>query len=88
MRSLFKLLTSTVLAVAFVSPAIITGCAARVRTGYTVHDPYYNDDHVWDTTEIGFYGRWENETRRRDVDYRKRSPAEQKEYMTWRHNQH
>jgi hypothetical protein len=86
MRSLSRLLTSTILAVAFVSPVIITGCSARV--GYTVHDGYYNDDHVWDRNEVAFYGRWENETHRGHVDYRKRRPDEQKEYMTWRHNQH
>jgi hypothetical protein len=88
MRSLSKLLTSTVLAAAFVAPVIITGCAARVSTGYTYHDGYYNDDHVWDSNEVAFYGRWENDTHRNHKDFRKRDAAEQKEYMTWRHNQH
>jgi hypothetical protein len=88
MRSLFRHLTSIVLAATFFSPAIITGCAARVSTGYTVHDGYYNDDHVWDNTEVGFYGRWEGETHRSHVDFRKRPAAEQKEYFTWRHDQH
>ena len=88
MRTLSRLLTSTLLAAAFVSPMIITGCAARVSTGYRIHDGYYNDDHVWDDNEVVFYGRWENETHRDHRDYRRRRPAEQKEYWTWRHNHH
>jgi hypothetical protein len=88
MRLVCRYLTSLVLALAFVSPTIISGCAARVSTGYTVRDPYYNDDHVWDTTEVGFYTRWENDTHRKHVDFRKRPAAEQKEYWTWRHGQH
>jgi len=88
MRSLSRLLTSTALAVAFISPVIVTGCSARVTTGYRVHDPYYNDDHVWDDNEVAFYTRWEGETHRSHRDYRKRRPEEQKEYMTWRHSQH
>jgi hypothetical protein len=64
------------------------GCAARVSTGYRVHDGYYNDDHVWDNNEIAFYGRWENETHRDHVDFRNRPANDQREYWTWRHNQH
>ena len=88
MRPLSRLATSFILAAAFFSPVLITGCAARVSTGYTIHDGYYNDDHVWDGTEVGFYSRWEGETHRNHVDFRKRPEAEQKEYFTWRHNQH
>jgi len=84
MRSLYRHLSSLVLAAAFLSPMLITGCAARV----TYHDAYYNDDHVWDRTEVGFYGRWETETHRTHVDFAKRPAAEQKEYFTWRHGQH
>jgi len=78
--------TSLVLSVAFASSVLFTGCAARV--GYRVHDGYYNDDHVWDNNELAFYGRWENETHRKHVDFRRRSADEEKEYWTWRHNQH
>jgi hypothetical protein len=88
LRTLSRQVTSIILAAAFFSPAVITGCAARVRTGYTIHDGYYNDDHVWDGTEVGFYGRWEGETHRNHVDFRKRHADEQKEYFTWRHGQH
>jgi hypothetical protein len=87
-RILSRFLTTTLLAAATVSPVIITGCSARVSTGYTVHDGYYNDDHVWDGTEVTYYNRWETDTHRKNKDYRKRSAAEQKEYMTWRHEQH
>ena len=88
MRSLSRHLTSIVLAAAFVSPVIIAGCAGRVTTGYRVHDGYYNDDHVWDNNEAGFYGRWEGDTHRNHRDFRRRPTNEQKEYWTWRHNQH
>ena len=62
MRFLLRQLTTFLLAAAFVSPVIVSGCAARVSTGYRVHDGYYNDDHVWDDNEIVFYNRWEGET--------------------------
>jgi len=84
MRSLSRHLTSILMAAAFLSPVLIGGCAARV----TVHDGYYNDDHRWDRTEVGFYTRWEGETHRSHVDFAKRPEPEQKEYFTWRHNQH
>jgi hypothetical protein len=81
-----KTLAPILLCAVSISPVLFTGCSARV--GYRVHDPYYNDDHVWDSNEVAFYGRWENETHRSHVDFRKRSADEQKEYWTWRHNQH
>lgn len=81
-------LSSFVLSVAMASSVMIAGCSARVTTGYRVHDDYYNDDHVWDSNEVAFYGRWEGETHRAHVDFRHRPAAEQKEYWTWRHNQH
>ena len=87
MRSLSRRLISAVLAAVLVSPAIITGCAARVSSGYRVHDGYYNDDHVWDDNEITLYTRWEGDTHRDHKDFRGRSADEQKEYFTWRHNQ-
>lgn len=43
-----------ILAAAFFSPALFSGCSARVSTGYVVHDGYYDDDHVWDDNEVGF----------------------------------
>jgi hypothetical protein len=88
MRFLFRHLTSVLLAAAFVSPVIITGCSARVSTGYRVHDGYYNDDHVWDDNEVVFYNRWEGETHRDHRDFRRRPANEQKEYFTWRHEKH
>jgi hypothetical protein len=87
MRFPIRHLISVVMAAAFVSPMIITGCAARVSTGYRIHDGYYNDEHVWDGNEITFYTRWEGETHRDHRDFRRRRADEQKEYFTWRHNQ-
>lgn len=88
MRSLSRHLASMVLAAALLSPVIISGCAARVSTGYRVYDPDYRDYHVWNDDEIGFYTRWEGETHRAHVDIRRRPAAERKEYFTWRHGQH
>jgi hypothetical protein len=88
MRPLPRRVTSIIAAAAFFSPVLFPGCAARVSTGYTIHDGYYNDDHVWDADEVGFYSRWEGETHRSHVDFRKRPEPEQKEYFTWRHGQH
>jgi hypothetical protein len=88
MRSLSRHLSSIVLAVTFFSAVIIGGCSARVSTGYRVHDGYYNDDHVWDNNEVGFYSRWEGETHRSHRDFRRRSAGEQREYWTWRHDHH
>ena len=55
MRSLSRHLISVAMAAAFISPVIVTGCSARVSTGYRVHDGYYNDDHLWNDNEIVFY---------------------------------
>ena len=87
MRTLFRHFGPALLVLAVASPLILTGCGARVETGYRVHDTYYNDDHVWDNNEVVFYSRWEGETHRDHRDFRKRPAEEQKEYYTWRHNQ-
>jgi len=83
-----RTLSSILLGVVFASTFMIAGCSARVTTGYRVHDGYYNDDHVWDRDEVTFYGRWENETHRKHQDFKRRKEDDQKEYWTWRHNQH
>lgn len=80
-------LTTLSMAAILAVPAVITGCAARVETGYRVHDPYYNDYHVWDNNEVVYYQQWETNTHRSHKDFRKRKADEQKEYWTWRHNQ-
>ena len=54
MRSFPKHAATMILAAAFFSPALFSGCSARVSTGYVVHDGYYDDDHVWDDNEVGF----------------------------------
>ena len=88
MRFLSRHLTALAMTTVLVSPVVINGCAGRVETGYRVYDPYYSDYHVFDNNEIGYYSRWETDTHRSHVDFRKRKPDEQKEYWTWRHNQH
>jgi hypothetical protein len=88
MQFSYKRLTPIVLGAALASATFLAGCSARVSTGYRVHDGYYNDDHVWDDGEVGFYGRWENDTHRHHEDFRRRNRDEQREYWNWRHNQH
>ena len=73
------------------SPLITRGCARAVgvSVGYRVHDPYYNDYHVWDGNEGGFYNRWTVETHRDSHrDFRRLRPEEQHEYFKWRHDHH
>jgi hypothetical protein len=87
MRFFKQHLISLAMMTALASPLVITGCAARVETGYRVYDPYYNDYHVWDSNEAAYYQRWETDTHRHHQDFRKRNKKEQQEYWTWRHNQ-
>lgn len=68
------------------SLASLSACSARV--GYRVYDPGYNDYHVWDNAEIGYYNNWLVETHRPHVDYRKLNRADQNEYWKWRHEHH
>jgi hypothetical protein len=88
MRFPFRNLTSIALSAALASAMLLAGCSAHLSTGYRVHDGYHNDDHAWDDTEMGYYGRWENETHRHHEDFRRRSADEQREYWNWRHNLH
>jgi hypothetical protein len=84
MRTAYRILGTLLLAAALISPVAITGCAARAS--YRVYDPYYEDYHVWDGHENGFYLRWESETHRDHRDFDKRDKNEQKEYWDWRHS--
>jgi hypothetical protein len=86
MRFPIRPLNLVLLAGALVCPLIITGCSARVSTRYRVHDGYYNDDHLWNDDENGYYVRWEGETRRDHRDFRRRSDDDQKAYFKWRHD--
>jgi hypothetical protein len=86
MRFFKQHLISLVMITALVSPAVIAGCSGRAE--YRTYDPYYGDYHVWDNNEVVYYQRWEHDTHRDHRDFRKRNKDEQKEYWTWRHNQH
>jgi hypothetical protein len=78
-----RVLPTFLLVAALFSPVLITGCSAR--GSYTVYDPYYRDNHVWDSNEVVYYQRWESETHRDHRDFKKRTKDEQKEYWDWRH---
>jgi hypothetical protein len=78
----YRYLSTVLLAAALVSPVMISGCANHP---YTVYDPYYRDNHVWDNNEVVYYQRWETETHRDHRDFKKRNADEQKQYWDWRH---
>jgi hypothetical protein len=89
MKNIPRYLAPLLLMAVMTVPTIITGCSARVSTGYRVYDPGYSDYHEWNNGEVVYYNRWEGETHRAHVkDFRKRPVAEQNEYWAWRHNQH
>jgi hypothetical protein len=70
-------------AILAVGPMTLVGCAT-----HRVHDPYYNDVHVWDHAEDGRYRQWETETHREHLDYQRRTEADQHAYWDWRHSHH
>ncbi|HXW57495.1 MAG TPA: hypothetical protein VEJ67_17220 [Candidatus Cybelea sp.] len=78
-----KWLVTLLMAGVLAGPVVISGCAEHTR----VYDPYYHDYHDWDHNEVGYYQRWETETRREHREFDKRSAEEQKEYWDWRHKQ-
>ena len=66
------------LAVAIGLPLLTVGCAEHHY--YRAYDPYYSDDHRWDTRETVSYREWIVETHRDPHrDYRKLSREEQRE---------
>ena len=83
MPSKYRYLSSLLLAVAFIAPAVTTGCGE-----HRYHDAYYNDYHRWDRHENVYYNQWTVETHRDHRDFRKLDHDQQKEYWTWRHNHH
>jgi hypothetical protein len=86
MHKLTRTLSMFALTVALSAPILIGGCSGGGY--YRSYDPYYNDYHVWNNGEVVYYNRWEHDTHRDHVDFRKRKADDQKEYWNWRHNQH
>jgi hypothetical protein len=80
MRHPKQLATPLLIAALLAAPVAMTACAGR-----NVHDPYYGDSHRWNSTEDGFYRRWEGETRRSHLDFGMRPAEEQRAYFSWRH---
>jgi hypothetical protein len=66
------------------SVPLLFGCSDHE---YRVYDPGYRDYHTWNHDEDVYYGRWEHDTHRDHVDFRKRSDADKNEYWKWRHDQ-
>src|SRR5579862_6141699 len=56
-----RYLSSLLLAAAFLSPALTTGCGGH---SYRVYDPYHNDYHRWDNHETVYYHQWAVENHR------------------------
>ena len=82
MRCGYRYLSSLLLAVAFLAPALTTGCGGR---GYRVYDPYYNDYHRWNGHETVYYNQWVTENHRENRDFRQLNHDDQKQYWTLRH---
>jgi hypothetical protein len=82
MRHHKLLVTRFMIATLLAAPMTIAACASHRGE---VHDTYYGDYHRWNSTELGFYSRWEGETRRPHRDFGRRSAEEQHEYFDWRH---
>ena len=81
----YRFLSSLLLAVAFLAPAVTTGCESR---GYRVYDPYRNDYHRWNNHETIYYHQWVVDNHRDDRDFRQLDRDQQKEYWKWRHDHH
>ncbi|MEA2766624.1 MAG: hypothetical protein QOK07_3028 [Gemmatimonadaceae bacterium] len=75
---LTKLLT---IATLMAAPLTLAACASHQQT----YDPYYSDYHRWNSTEDGFYRRWEGETGRNHMEFGQRPVEEQRTYFGWRH---
>jgi hypothetical protein len=65
--------------------ALATSVAVGACAGRQVYDPYYSDYHRWNSSENGFYRRWEGETGRAHVAFGRRPAVEQRAYFGWRH---
>jgi hypothetical protein len=63
------------------TPVVFGACAG----GRQVYDPYYSDYHRWNSSENGFYRRWEGATGRGHVAFGRRPALEQRAYFGWRH---
>ncbi len=72
------------LGLAITVPLATTGCAHHYTT---VYDPYYSDNHRWDTHEDVYYHQWVTEYHiDPNRDYNHLSKDDQKRYWDWRHN--
>jgi hypothetical protein len=84
MRFNTRWLGALLMAVATITPVVLTGCAEHHTV--RVYDLYYNDYHYWDDHEVVYYRQWVGETHRPYREFRKLPPPEQREYWAWRHN--
>lgn len=82
MKAITRLLGPAVLGLAILTPALTTGCAARV--GY--YDSYHHDYHHWDHDEDDHYRAWLSERHYEYRDFRRLDPDQQRDYWKWRHN--
>ena len=80
MRYKHRLARLLTIATVMATPLSFAACAS-----HQTYDPYYHDNHRWNSTEDGFYRRWEGETRRSHLDFGRRPSVEQHAYYDWRH---
>jgi hypothetical protein len=79
MRSPAKKLTLLLFTLSLLATVFNTGCVARAR----VYDSYDHHYRAW-APESGFYVRWEHETHRSHMDYKKRGDDDKNAYWKWR----
>lgn len=73
---------SLLLAVALASPALTSGCAARVG----VYDEWHHDHHRWDDHEEIVFRGYLTDNHKDYHRYKEMSRDDQKAYWDWRHN--
>ena len=85
MRQRNQLVTRFMIAVPLAALVTLGACAGRGGDYGAYYDPYYSDYHYWNGSELGYYGRWENEARLPHISFRLRPEIDRRAYYTWRH---
>lgn len=85
MRQRTQLVPRIMIAALLAGLVTLGACSSRYGDYGAYYDPWYSDYHYWNGSELGYYGRWENEARLPHVSFRLRPELERHSYYTWRH---